>query len=223
VLALLAAGGWGCVYYNGLWSAHRYASDARRQARDGLRDAALVSWAMAAMEAESVAIHHPRSGWLPEALVTAGEGTAGAGDCDGAAPFLDRALAVSDDSALLERVALVRGACALTAGNYSGAEALGRPVLGSKDVSRRREAVLVVGRALWLGGSPAPAAAVFAQSPERAAGVEEVLSLIEAGQSARADTLCDALIGRKPLESDWDSIFVTFARVAGPGSASRVV
>lgn len=223
LLVLLAGGGWGCVYYNGLWSAHRYASDARRQERDGLRDAALLSWAMAATTAESVAIHHPHSGWLPEALVTAGEGTAGAGDCAAAAPYLDRALTVSEDSAIIERVALVRGKCALAAGGGAAAEALGGPVLHSRDAGRRREAALLVGRALRLEGSPGRAAAVFAQSSERAAGVEEVLSLIEAGQTARADTLCGALVKRKPLESDWDSIFATFARAAGAVPASGIV
>lgn len=222
-LALLALGGWGCVYYNGLWNAHRYASDARRQVRDGQLEAAAVSWSLAAVEAESVAAHHPHSGWLPEALVTAGEGLAGAGDCGAAAPVLDSASRVSRDSALVERVALVRAECALAAGSNTTAEALGRPVLDSKDADRRHEAALVVGRAARRGGAPARAAAVLSRSPARAAGVEAVLSLIEAGQSPRADTLCNALIERRPLEADWDSIFVTFARAIGPDSASPIV
>jgi len=223
VVALLALGSWGCVYYNGLWSAHRYARDARRQVRAGQPEGAISNWSVAAVQAESVAARHPHSRWLPDALVTAGEGMAGAGDCGTATPFLDSAVKVTRDVALLERVALARAECALAAGNLEAAEALGRSALASKDGDRRDEAALVAGRAARRAGAPARAATVLAKSAERAAGVEEVLSLIEAGQSARADTLCDALIKRKPLETDWDSLFVTFARAEGPAAASRVV
>ena len=50
-----------------------------------------------------------------------------------------------------------------------------------------------------------------------------MLALLAAGRGDQADSLCDALIARKPHEEDWDSIFVTFSRDAGPAVTSRIV
>ena len=223
LLAAAAAAGWGCVYYNGLWNAHRYAADARRDQRAGRADAAIMNWGLAAVEAESVVAHHPRSGWVPDALVTVAEGRAGAGDCGGATSFADRAAAVTADSALRERLALVRAECALAGGGPDAAEALARPVLRSKDAERRNRAALLAGRGARRSGAYDEAAALLAVSPERAAGVEEMLALIDGGRFARADTLAGALVRRRPLEEDWDSMFTAFARGAGAAAASRVV
>ena len=146
LLLLLAVGGWGCVYYNGLWSAHRWAAEAQQQEREGLDEAAVVSWSQAAVEAESVASHHPHSRWFPDALVTAAEGRAGSRDCASAASYFDRLSTATTDAALLERAALARAACALAAGDLDGAEASARRVLTSKDDARRNRAVLLAGR-----------------------------------------------------------------------------
>lgn len=214
---------WGCVYYNGLWNAHRWAADAERQERDGRPEAAVVSWSQAAAEAESVAARHPHSGWLPEAVVTAAEGLAGSRDCGGAAPYFTRIPTLTQDSALLERGALAQARCALMNGDVDGAAALTRPVLSSKDRNRRNRAALLAGRAAAQRRSFAEAAALLARSPERAAGVAEVLALLDAGKTGLADSLCDRLVKRRPLEEDWDSIFSAFTRTAGPAVASRVV
>jgi len=222
VLALLTAS-WGCVYYNGLWNAHRWAADAQQKEREGQHEAAVVSWSQAAVEAESVAVHHPHSGWLPDALVTAAEGLAGSRDCTSAAPYFTRIPAVTTDSALLERAALAQAACALDAGDVDGAAALARPVLSSKDQGRRDRAALLAGRAEVQRRRFEDAASILARSPDRAAGVEEVMAVLDAGRTERADSLCDPLVRRKPLEEDWDSIFAGFARNAGAEVASRVV
>lgn len=223
LLALAAAGTWGCVYYNGLWSAHRYASDARKAERDGRSEVAMASWAQAALAAESVAAHHPHSGWLPEALATAAEGLVGTHDCERAAPYLDRIPGVTKDSAILERGTLLRAECALTVGDLGTAEDLARPLLESKDRDRRNRAALVVGRAASGRASFDEAAAAFARSPERAAGVERVLALVEGGHLEWADALCDTVARRRPLEEEWDSVFAAFSRVAGPAVTSRIV
>jgi len=219
----VAAGAWGCVYYNGLWSAHRYAADARNAERDGHPENAMASWAQSALEAESVAARHPHSDWLPEALATAAEGLVGTHDCEGAKPYLDRIPGVTTDSSILERAALTRAGCALTAGALGAAEELARPILTSRDPNRRNRAALVVGRAVRRRGSFDEAAAVFGRSPERAAGVEQVLALVDGGRVEWADALCDTLIPRRPVEEDWDSVFAAFDRVAGPAVASRIV
>jgi len=223
VLFILLAGGSGCVYYNGLWNAHRWATDAQKQERNGQSEAAVISWSQAAIEAESVAVRHPRSGWLPDALVTAAEGLAGSRDCTTAATYFARIPPVTKDAALLERTALAQATCALAAGDGDGAEAFAKPVLPSKDKQRRSRAALLAGRAAAQGGAFDEAAALLGRSPERQAGVEEILALLDAGRTERADSLCDPLVGRKPLEEDWDSIFAAFARDAGPTVTSRIV
>lgn len=220
---ILLAAGSGCVYYNGLWNAHRWAADAEKQERDGRSEAAVISWSQAAAEAESVAARHPHSGWFPDALVTAAEGLAGSRDCTAAASYFARIPPVTKDSALLERAALAQATCALAAGDMNGAEAFAKPVLTSKDRQRRSRAALLAGRAAAGREDFDEAAALLRRSPERRAGVEEILALLDAGRPEQADSLCDPLVGRKPLEEDWDSIFVAFARVAGPSVTSRVV
>jgi hypothetical protein len=223
LLALVAAGTWGCVYYNGLWSAHRYASDARHQERDGHPEAAMASWSQAALEAESVAARHPHSAWLPEALATAAEGLVGSHNCEAAAPYLDRIPGATKDSSILERAALLRAGCALTTGDLGAAERLAQPILTSKEQDRRNGAALVVGRAARRRASFDEAATAFARAPERAAGVERVLALVEGGRVEWADALCDTLVRLKPQEEDWDSVFAAFGRVAGPAVTSRIV
>ena len=220
---ILLVAGSGCVYYNGLWNAHKWATDAEKQDRDGRSEAAVISWSQAAFEAESVAAHHPHSGWLPDALVTAAEGLAGSRDCSLAATYFARIPPVTKDSALLERAALAQARCALAAGDVDGAEAFAKPVLASKDKQRRSRAALLAGRAAAQRGDFDEAAALLGRSPERQAGVDEILALLNAGRTNRADSLCDALVERKPLEEDWDSIFAAFARDAGPSVTSGIV
>ena len=221
VLPLLLTGA--CVYYNGLWNAHRYAREAEREERAGNATAASQSWTLAAVEAESVAVHHPHSGWVTDALVTDGEGRAGSGECAGAAAALDRAAALTTAPALVERIALARARCALRAGDDGAAGAYASAALDSKDRERRDRAALLAGQAAFAAGAYDSAAALFARSPERAAGVAQVLSLVAAGRQARADALCDSIVRRRPLEADWDSIFTAMAATAGPAATSATV
>ena len=223
LVALTVAATWGCVYYNGLWSAHRFASDAREQELAGRPEAAMASWFQAAVAAESVAAHHPHSGWLPDALATAAEGLVGGRDCVAAIPYLNRIPTVTTDAAILERAALSRATCALDDGDLEGTEALARPVLASRDGDRRNRAALLVGRAASREGRFDEAAAMLGRSPERAAGVERVRALVDGGRVEWADALCDTLVRRRPLEEDWDSLFIAFARTAGPAVTSRIV
>jgi len=219
-LTLLLAG---CVYYNGLWNAHRYTRQAQREERSGEAEAALQTWGLAAVEAESVSVHHPHSGWLPDALVTEGEGRAGSGECDGALVVLDSAAAITSNRALDERIALARARCALRAGDYGAAGSYAGTALDSKDRERRDLAALLAGRAARAAGAWDSAVALYTRSPERAAGVELVLSLVSAGRERRADSLCDSILRRRPLEGDWDSIFAAMAATAGPVATSATV
>ena len=71
----------GCVYYNAMWSAERYAKDARKLDARGQVSEARSQWAQAAAKAEVVAIKHPHSRWADDALALQAEGLARSGSC----------------------------------------------------------------------------------------------------------------------------------------------
>lgn len=213
----------GCVYYNGLWSAHQFARDARRQEAAGQVAQARTSWALAALRAESVAVRHPTSRWLADALVLQGEGLAGSFGCADARAPLTRALTITTDVALRERALLAQGMCALGDSDAALAGRLADSVLASKDADRRSHAAALAGRAALLRGAPDTAVMFLARSTLRTAAVARVLVLLRLGRVEDADALCDTLVQRRPLEGEWDSVFTTFAEVAGAERASRVV
>jgi len=129
LLALAAATG--CAYYNAMWSAERFAKDARRLEARGQEAEARAQWARAAAKAESVIVHHPRSRWADDALVLKAEGLARAGTCTAAAPVITKARNDVTDVALRERVALAAAHCALAAGRPVEAETALAGVLDS--------------------------------------------------------------------------------------------
>src|ERR1700694_4957690 len=98
-LALLAVLS-GCAYYNAMWSAERYAKEARRLEARGQEAEARAQWALAAVKAESVIARHPRSRWADDALVLQAEGLARAGSCATAAAPLPQARALGTPAAL---------------------------------------------------------------------------------------------------------------------------
>ena len=223
VVAVLPLAFAGCVYYNGLWSAHQMARDARRQEAAGEMAQARSSWSLAALRAESVAVHHPTSGWLADALVLQGEGLAGSYGCVDARAPLTRALAITTDVALRERALLAEATCALRDSDAALAERLADSVLVSRDRDRRSQAASLAGRAALFRGAPDSAVVLLARSTLHTAGIERVLVLLRLGRVDAADALCDTVARSRPLEEEWDSIFTTFAAVAGTERASRVV
>lgn len=92
-----------CAYYNAMWSAERFAREARRLEARGREPEARSEWARAAQKAESVMARHPRSRWADDALVLSAEGRARAGMCDVAAAPIAQALRTVGDAALRER------------------------------------------------------------------------------------------------------------------------
>jgi hypothetical protein len=127
----------GCAYYNGLWSANRLASDARKYEARGMVAEARLNWGRAAAKAETVLVHHPHSRWADDALVLQGEGLARSGTCAAALAPLHHAIATVTDDALRERASLAAATCAVQQGSLSDAERYLAPVFESHDASRR--------------------------------------------------------------------------------------
>ncbi len=219
-LAPLAAG---CVYYNGVWSAEHYASDARKQEAAGENVAARSSWAQVAVKAESVVARHPKSSWVAPALVLQAEGLAGTGDCRSAAGVIARAETATVDPALRERTRLVAASCALAAGRPAEAYARALPVLESRDARRHSRAAFLAGTAAYASGDYARARDVLAQSREPDAGAWRVRALLALDREDDASALLDTVARERVAESVWDSVFADYAARRGAVAASSAL
>lgn len=213
--ALLAIAG--CAYYNEMWSAERFAHDARRQEARGSEAQARISWLEAAARAESVLVHHPKSRWADDALVLQGVSLARSGECNAAFEPLRRALREVTDPALRERAELAAARCTLEHDAPLEAERLVAPVRTSRDRDRRSRAEYLAGRAALARGDAATAAARFALSGEPAAAPDRVRALALAGRVPEAVAACDTLARRDDDAAAWG---LALEAVAGAGGAA---
>lgn len=63
----------GCVYYNGMYNANRFASRARKAELNGRTFEAQEFWAQAEVRADTVVARHPDSKWTDDAQLIRGE------------------------------------------------------------------------------------------------------------------------------------------------------
>jgi tetratricopeptide (TPR) repeat protein len=210
----------GCAYYNGLWSANRLASDARKYEERGMVAEARLNWGRAAAKAETVLVHHPRSRWADDALVLQGEGLARSGTCDAALAPLNRAIATVTDDALRERASLAAALCALKQGSLSDAERYLAPVLESHDASRRSNAFYIAGLAAQRSGDQILADRHFAASTQPEAATARVVALAAAGRPAAAVALVDSVARRDDDETRWSDALDSLAQSSGAVTAA---
>jgi len=212
-----------CAYYNAMWRAEHFATEARRAEARGSALEARSWWARAAEKAESVVAQHPTSRWAEPALVLQGEGLARSGACERAAAPLALALRKASTEALRERAALAAAECALDANDPTAADRHLGGVTTSRDARRRSRAELLAGRAAQLAGDYASAAEWYRRSAEPAAGPARARALVGAGRTAEAIALVDTLAHGQFSEGDWAAVFDAVARTAGPGVASETL
>ena len=220
-VACLSAGG--CVYYNGMWSAERFARQARRAETHGQETEARTLWLRAAVKAESVAVRHPESRWADDALVLRAEGLVRAGGCVRADTALARVRDLSEPPALSERARLATAECDLVAGRYGAALATLEPLLESGDAQRRSRAAYLAGRAAWGQGDGARAAELLTRSRHPAAPTTRARVLLESGRTAAGLALLDSLVTRRFVEAEWSDLLATAAHDASPAAASAVL
>jgi hypothetical protein len=213
LLALTSAG---CAYYNAMWSAERYAKDARKAERRGQLSEARSHWAQAAVKAERVALRHPDSRWADDALTLQAEGLGRSGACDEASDVIKRVRESVQDRALLERVALVSAECALSARQPMQAEAALAPALASRDESRRSRAELLAGQTAAQRLDYDAAVTHFERSRETAARPARARALIEAERTAEAARLIESLTGPE-FEADRADLLARLATAGGGG------
>jgi hypothetical protein len=222
-LVLAFSGAISCAYYNAMWSAERFAKEARRAEAKGNGLEARSWWARAAVKAESVVARHPKSRWAEPALVLQGEGWARSGACDRAAAPLALALRDARDPARRERAALAAAECALDARDARAARHALAEVTGSGDGRRRSRAALLAGRVAELEREYASAAEWYGRSAEPGAGLARGRMLLAAGAVAAAVALVDTLVHDRVLEADWAALLEEMGRGAGPDTARRAL
>jgi len=220
-LALTVAG---CAYYNAMWSAERFAKDARRLEARGREIEARTQWARAAVKAESVMVHHPHSRWADDALVLRGEGLARAGTCAAAAAPIAKALSTVSEAALRERAGLAAAQCALRAGKAGEADQALAEALASNDVGRRSRAELLAGQGAASRFEYDAALQHFARSREPKALPARARALLAVGRPTEAAAVLDSIALGRFDAAEWtellDGLSATGADGADAASAA---
>ena len=210
----------GCVYYNAMWSAERFARQARRAETNGQESEARALWLQAAVKAESVATRHPESRWADDALVLRAEGLVRAGGCGRADTALARVHDLSEPPELSERARLAAAECDVVASRYAAALTTLEPLLESRNSQRRSRAAYLAGRAAWGQGDGTRAAELLARSHHPAAPTTRARVLLGSGRTAAGLALLDSLVPRRFVETEWSDLLATAARDASPTAAS---
>ncbi len=213
----------GCVYYNAMWSAERFAKQARRAEARGLQGEARGHWMRAAAKAESVHVRHPDSRWADDAWVLHAEGLVRAGLCAQARTTIAQALSAAAEQELSERMALVAGECALTLGAPAVASRYLEPALASSDRTRRSRATWLAGRAAEARGDLEGAVAWYGRSAEAAAGPARARVVLAIGPAERGLATLDTVLAARFDEVSWRALLDTTAAVAGAGAASAAL
>jgi len=213
----------GCAYYNAMWSAERYAKDARRLEARGQVAEARSQWAAAATKAEAVMLRHPKSRWADDAMVLQVEGLARSGACQEAGDLITRARTTAKDATLRERAEIVGAECALEARRTPEADAALALPLGSKDAGRRSRAEYLAGEAAMQRIDYDAAILHFERSQEAAALAARARAELLADRPAEASAALDALRNSPRFETDRADLLAQLAAVGGPEAASTAL
>jgi len=214
LLALTVAG---CAYYNAMWSAERFAKDARRLEARGFDTEARTQWGRAAVKAESVMVHHPHSRWADDALVLRAEGLAHAGTCALAAAPIAKALSTVSEAALRERAGLAAARCALQNGKPGDADRALGEALASNDAGRRSRAEYLAGQGAASRFDYDAALEHFARSREPQALPARARALLAVGRPAAAAAVLDTIaLGRFDADA-WTELLDGLGAAGGGG------
>jgi len=214
----------GCAYYNAMWSAEKFAKDARRLEAHGRETEARTQWAQAAVKAESVMVHHPHSRWADDALVLRAEGLAHAGTCALAAAPIAKALSTVTEAALRERAGLAAAQCALGSGKPGDADGALAEALASNDAQRRSRAEFLAGQGAADRFDYDAALEHFTRSREPKALPARARALLAMGRSVEAAAVLDTVALLRFDVEEWaallDGLGATGDTGAGAASAS---
>lgn len=210
----------GCVYYNGMYNANRFAKRAQKAQAQGRTFEAQGFWAQAEVRADTVIARHPESSWVDDAQLIRGEAMVARSDCAGAMPALEAASLSLDSPKVAERAKVLLSGCLIKAGNYAAADRVLRELMASADTAISRSARLEHARVLRINGEYQAAVTTLEGLEGPAVDGERTADYANLGDLARAVPLIDAALAQGDSGMPWESIIAGVARV-DPGLASR--
>ncbi len=210
----------GCVYYNGMYNANRFANRARKAELNGRTFEAQEFWAQAEVRADTVVIRHPDSKWTDDAQLIRGEAMVHRNDCTGAIPALEAASFSHDSPDVAQRAQLLLGQCRLAAGDLVGADRAFVSLMQSPDTGIANPARLEHARILRIDGSYQAALTTLAGVQGIRADDERIADYAGLGDMAQAEPLISAALARQDLSVPWESAIAAIGRL-DVGLASR--
>ncbi len=210
----------GCVYYNGMYNANRFAERARKAEAQGRTFEAQGYWAQAEVRADTVVARHPNSTWADNAQLIRGEAMVHRNDCAGAIPALEAASFSGDSPDVAQQAQILLGGCYLAAGNLDGADKAFVALMTSPDSAVRQKARLEHARILRMHGEYQAALTTLDGLQGSVFDAERAADYGGLGDLAQAVPLIDQALARQDLTVPWDSTLAGVGRV-DPGLASR--
>jgi tetratricopeptide (TPR) repeat protein len=211
----------GCASYNSNYKANKYADEARRLDREGRTIEAGGYWGRAAVKAESLLVRNPNSRYAPGALAIRGEAYAALGQCGQASQALPTAIERLKNTADREQATLALAGCELRLGSPALAAITVQPVTESRDDTRRRQALLLLGTAERQRGRNAEALVALTDLQGSPALVQRTLAHAGGHDSAATTAAFDSLLALRDSTLPWDSLLTISGR-ADPVLASRL-
>ncbi|MFL5506668.1 MAG: hypothetical protein ACJ8AU_07285 [Gemmatimonadales bacterium] len=205
----------GCGYYsgyNGIYTANKFANQARQSAEAGRPGEAQNLWGQAAVKAESLLARQPRGKWRHDALAIRGEALSSLGRCSEASTYLREAQEHLTDRTAREYAALALGRCELALGQPTAALVTQEPIESSKDEYRRDEAHHLRGRALVLTGDYDAALADLLDAGADPTSPEVLGAFAGLGRTEDVHASIDALIQRHDSSQRWDSVLTVIGQ-----------
>lgn len=220
ILGLLLLVG-GCVYYNGMYNARRFAGRARNAEKEGRTFDAASLWGQAGVKAESVLAQHPNSKWADEARLIQGTALVKLRNCPLGVRPLEQVVATSRDQRLTEQAAILLGDCRTSMGDPAGAMAAYGLLTNSPDPGRRRLALFAHGRAQRINGNYEGALTELAGTDYPGAQGERAAALAGLGRLPEVMVLVDSLTATQDSTAPWDSLLAAVSR-HDPEAGSRL-
>ncbi|MEZ4413640.1 MAG: hypothetical protein R2910_11695 [Gemmatimonadales bacterium] len=210
----------GCVYYNGMYNANRFAKRAQKAQAAGRTFEAQGYWAQAEVRADTVIARHPESSWVDDAQLIRGEAMVARRDCPAAVPALEAASLSMDSPKVAERAKVLLSGCLLEAGDYSAADRVLLELMASSDTAISRPAQLEHARVLRLNGEYQAAVTTLEGLEGPAVDAERTADYANLGNLAEAVPLIDSALAQGDTALPWESIITGVGRV-DPGLASK--
>jgi tetratricopeptide (TPR) repeat protein len=214
----------GCAYFNAMYNANRYQSQAEASERAGRIAEARERWQQAAIHAESLTTRHPKSRWVEDALLVRGRALVHLASWSDAAGVLEQAAQRASSTERRREALELLGRANLALNRYPQAlEALDSAVESERPATRDA-ALLDRGRVRLALGHPDSAAADFARSRHPHAVYDLARAELLLRDTAAAKAHYDSLVAvGSYVESDWRPALDSLAAEGSRAHASQLV